>query len=333
MVKSAELIDDILRLFPGNCPWTRPVHTHGIGGRGTFRASSVAASYSRAAHFTQPKVDVAVRFSNGSGLPIQRDSLPDVRGMAVRFFVNGDHSDWTDLISMTLPVFFTPTVPEFRAFAAASIPRPRPKQSRLTKLIASVMLAPPIAPLDPGVTTSGDLGALAYADAHHSSCPAVLGMAAPVTGSYAGATYHAVHAFELTATDGTQRFVRFSWESEGGQRVHSSTSEVYLFDDLRRRVAAGRASFVLRAQVAESGDDLTDPTRAWPMSRRRLTLGRLVVDEIPDDQATGCEDLEFDPGRMVDGIALSADPVLRAREAVYAASAARRKRARTRPRP
>ena len=339
MVDPAELIEDIVGDFPGNRPETRPVHTHGISARGTFRASPVAPKYCRAPHLSGAPRDVLVRFSNGSGLPIQRDSVHDARGMAVRFYLDeaigalesgGDPAarPHTDLVSMTLPTFFTPTIELFRAFTRATVPQPRPSRSRWQRLLSQLQMHPAIPALPAGVDASGDLGAMAFADAHPSACPAVLALAGPITGSYLGASYHAVHAFGLLAADGSRRYVRFFWEPEGGERAHMGSAEVYLFDDLRRRVAAGRAGFVLRAQVAEPGDDLADPTTPWPQTRRRLTLGRLDLTSVPEDQDRDGEDLAFDPGLLPDGIERSDDPILAVRSAVYAASARRRRDAR-----
>jgi catalase len=339
VVEPARLIEDIVGDFPGNRPETRPVHTHGISARGTFRASSVAPKYCRATHLSGAPVDVLVRYSNGSGLPVQRDAVPDARGMAVRFYLDaatgspepGDDPaarPHTDLIAMTLPTFFTPTVDLFEAFTRATVPRPRPQLSVWQRLMAQLQMHPAIPALPAGVTTSGDLGGLAFADEHPSACPAVLAMAGPIIGSFLGASYHAVHAFGLTAADGSRRYVRFFWEPEGGERDHVGSSEVYLFDDLRRRVATGRAGFALRAQVAEPGDDLADPTTPWPQTRRRLTLGRMELTSVPEDQVRDCEDLAFDPGRLTPGIEASDDPILAVRPAVYAASAQRRAAAR-----
>ena len=190
------------------------------------------------------------------------------------------------------------------------MPQPRPSLSLWQRLLSQLQMHPPIPPLPAGIDRSGDLGALAFADAHPSACPAVLALAGPITGSYLGATYHAVHAFGLMAANGSRRFVRFFWEPEGGERAHMGSAEVYLFDDLRRRVADGRAGFVLRAQVAEPGDDLADPTTPWPQTRRRLTLGRLELTSVPEDQDRDCEDLAFDPGWLPAGIELSDDPIL-----------------------
>jgi len=49
---------------------------------------------------------------------------------------------------------------------------------------------------------------------------------------------------------------------------------------------------------------------------------------VPKNQAAACEELSFNPGRLLPGMAASNDPVLRDRAAVYTASYRRRMAAR-----
>jgi catalase len=50
---------------------------------------------------------------------------------------------------------------------------------------------------------------------------------------------------------------------------------------------------------------------------------------VPEDQVAACEELSFNPGRLLPGMAASDDPVLRDRAAVYAESYRRRMAARS----
>jgi catalase len=55
-----------------------------------------------------------------------------------------------------------------------------------------------------------------------------------------------------------------------------------------------------------------------------VTAGELVVDRMTAEDADGCRDLNFDPLVLPPGIEPSADPLLAARSAAYAASFRRR---------
>src|SRR5689334_22242271 len=97
--------------IPGGDTRLRPVHTIGIGASGHFIASDVARDFCKAEFFQGQRIPVTVRFSNGKGLSTPHDGWNDTRGLAVRFHLADDAA--ADLIAMTLPEFFTPTVETF----------------------------------------------------------------------------------------------------------------------------------------------------------------------------------------------------------------------------
>lgn len=325
------IIDTIAGPPGGHTPGTRPIHAPGIGVTGRFQASDVASRYTDAAHFSGDPVPVTVRFSNGVSSMGVPDAEPLVRGMAVKFHLGDvtvdEHgvrhgSPDVDMVAMNLPVFFTRTVEDLMRFAAAIAPTPVPRVPWWRTVADALQLRPPPArPLRPG-----DLGAVAFADAYppaRRSVVALTGLSVPE--SYVTAAYHAVHAFVLTAGERSMA-VRFRWEPVAGVRARAAaeTRSVYLQDELRERLARGPADFVLRMQVAEQGDDTSDPTTPWPETRRRVVMGQLRIDAVVSDQVDGAERLTFDPCRLTPGIGVSDDPTLRARGDVYPRSFERR---------
>ena len=255
-----------------------------------FTATAAAASLSRAAHLRGEPVPALVRFSNGSGRPGAPDWARDRRGMATRFELPGGGA--TDIVAITLPVFFARTPEDFIEFLGA-------RES-------------------------------AFAAAHPEARRAIdLSHEAPPPASYARAASHAVHAFRLIALDGRERFVRYHWQPELGVATlpvaeAASRPATYLRDELRARLAAGAVGFRLVFELAEPGDPVDDATSVWPPGRERVDAGRLVVlAERPDRDRDGGV-LVFDPTRVIDGIACSADPLLLARPGAYRLSASRR---------
>lgn len=320
------LVDAIVKDFPDHQWTTRPVHAIGIGARGSFVANPVARRYSTAEHLSGAEIPVTVRFSNGSGSPVERDGAVDVRGMATKFHLPRGE---TDLIAMTLATFFVRTVEEFFAFTDAGIPRPEPRTSRLGALLDSLRLRLPLP--DPGPTgVGGEQGLLEYADWHGFAQGAVMGAASVVTpASYARVAYHAVHAFRATAPDGTVRFVRLHWEPVAGVLPVSPAEALglpadHLHTELAARLERDDARFELRAQVADAGDPVDDPTASWSDRRLRLTLGELRLTSLVPDQIQDCERLSFNPTRVVPGLECSDDPILAARRAAYEVSCQRR---------
>jgi catalase len=278
---------------------------------------------------------VSVRFSNGTGDVDEPDPKPTVRGMAVKFHlgpVKADsggvlrpdpptaHPPETDLVSMTLPTFFVKDIGVFPDFVTAATPRPPTVRTRWQRFVERVALYTPYP------KESLDQGVYDFTVHHSEALPAAVWMSAKfVPESYTTCSYHAVHAFALTGNDGITRAARFHWEPVDGVRSDRSvTADHYLRDRLQDRITNGQAEFVLRIQLAEEGDDITDPTRPWPSRRPRIVMGQLRLTNIPTDKEGGCELLHFNPCLLVDGIDQCGDPILAARKNVYNRSYDRR---------
>lgn len=326
------LVDAILADYPDHAtdPKRRPIHTSGMGATGRFVPSPEAAGMSVAEHFNGP-VDVTVRFSNGSGSAEEDDAKRDVHGMAVKFHLADGRE--TDLIAMTLSVFFTKTPDQFLAFTEAAIPRPVARQPWWRRVLAFLgaivrLRRPPS--LKSGPSVSSGPGLTEYADRHRFARAGVIGAAgiyAPT--SWARATYHAVHAFGLRAPNGIVRWCKFTWTPVAG--VHPATPDEQrsmgkdaLRVDLRERLATAPIRFELRAMIGEDGDPLDDPTQGWPLWRRRVVMGSLELTDLIEDQWEGCERLSFNPMRLPDGILVPPDEIIAARGAAYEYSCRRR---------
>ena len=86
--------------------------------RGQFTADPATGELCRAAHLQGSAVPVLARLSNGSGDPRSADYAPDVRGLAVGFELPDGAR--TDLVSQTIPRFFSRTPDEFIEFVRAN---------------------------------------------------------------------------------------------------------------------------------------------------------------------------------------------------------------------
>jgi len=326
--QAKRLVDSIIADFPDHERGKRPIHTIGIGVKGTFEPSEVARNYCIAEHF-QPRrdpIDVTVRFSNGSGSPKQHDGWNDVRGMATRFHLDGGRA--TDLIAMTLGGFFVRSVDEFLDFTKSAQQTKVARESPLRKILDMLSLMPPLPDPPPGQTQSGDAGTLDYANKHRFAQLAVFqaGMiGAPV--SYVRAVYHAVHTFFVVDPDGVRRPVRFSWKPVAGVQTTDPIKtpvDDYLQGELRERLKQWPARMMLMMMIGEAGDVLEDPTVPWPARRVRVVMGTLTLTEVAKDQVADCEKLSFNPWRLVPGIEPSGDPTLKARRDAYEDSRIRR---------
>lgn len=345
----SKLVADIVRELdiPGGSTERRPVHTVGIGATGHFKPSPIAHEFCIAEHFTPVAADkgvpVEVRFSNGMGIVAVHDGWSDVRGMAVRFHLKEGRS--TDLIAMTLPVFFAPTPDKFKDFAHAARPQPCRRETPWQKIKHYLNLELPMPDPYPGQHERPNEGAIAFADDHVWAQPAVLNasvIGAPV--SYVRAAYHAVHTFIVTGRDRQKRWVRFAWAPVEGvlnvDRKHppshlpadvpahdpeTAPVDEYLQHDLGERLKNNKtARFSLMMHIGETGDDFNDSTRQWPPHRKRIMMGTLTLEETRSDKQEYFEKMSFNPCHLTDGIEPSDDPVLHIRKDVYAFSSDRR---------
>jgi catalase len=295
-------IVDRLEWVSGLYPGYRRAHAKGACYRAVFLPTGAAAEYTTAAHLQGDPVPATVRFSNFSGNPYIWDRTRSARGLSVAFHLPGGVA--TDLVSVSQPVFVAATPQAFRNFLEAAEP--------------NMFTGSP----DPEVVRK-------YATEHTE---AMRGLRAvkntPIPVSYATLRYWAVHAFIWLDKMRRRTAVRYRWEPEAGVQQLSDEraaekSPTYLSDELAERLATTTVAFQLKVQIAEPGDPTNDCTVLWPHDRAEITVGRLLVTGPVEDQAKWDRRM-FDPTRLVPGIELSDDPVLRFRSQVYAVSHGRR---------
>jgi catalase len=292
MVKPEVAVDRINAVY-GRHPRARALHAKGHFYIGTFTPTAAAGSLCAALHF-QESVPVWVRWSNGGGHPGVGDRAPDVRGMAVSFRLPDGTA--TDLLGQTAPRFPVRTVEDFLDLVEHSKPHQVPGFLRRHRDAIGAILA-------------------------NAKAKAII---APF--SYAEATFYPVHAYQWTAPDGTQRWVRYVLEplaSKDERPTAKISGKNRLGDEMEARLAERPVRFRLSVTVAASGDDPHDPMSVWK-GERVLDAGTIEVTATDPSKETDGGIVVFDPTRVVPGIALSNDPILRYRAAAYSESAARR---------
>jgi catalase len=273
----------------------RALHAKGTLYRGTFTATPEAAKLSRAKHLDGSAIPALIRFSNGSGNPAQRDGLPGVRGMAVKFTLPDGST--TDVSTQTARLFISSTPDGFVDLLKAM----RPSLTTPLRLARYFVTHPRL------------LGALP-----------ILREASRVPASYATTEYHGLHAFRWVSADGNARFVRYHLiPAAGDEHISGSAAKGkdpdFLTDELNTRLASGPVQFSFRVQLAGPKDSTVDPSARW-QSTDTVTVGTLDVTGLDTERERGDDIVVFDPMRVTDGIEPSDDPVLRFRTHAYSAS-------------
>ncbi len=294
---------DVINAASGTKDGFRAAHAKGTVLSGSFTATPEAAALTRAPHMQGDPVDVTVRFSNGAGDPDAPDyAAREGRGMSAKF--NLPDGAKTDIVALSLPSFFVRTPEDFVEFTRTRVPDPETGEPDMQKIGA-------------------------FLEAHQEALPAiqfVLGAKPPV--SYATTAYNSIHSFKWVNADGEERFVRYRWEPEAGAQAlepeeAKERGRGYLQEEIAERVRDG-AAFRLFVVIADDGDAVDDPTIAWPAEREKVEVGRLELTGIDESRERDGDVMVMDPSRVVDGIELSGDQILRFRPHAYAVSVERR---------
>ena len=275
----------------------------GICAMGEFVGSAEGKNISISSAFSGHVIPVIVRFSVGGANPKAADNTKSQRNLALQFNLPGNEV-W-QMGNISAPVFGSAT--------------PEQLFGRLQSLQA-----------DPTTKTADPVKVKAFADAN----PAVLMQgkyfaSKAVPASYVSTNYWGVHGFGFSNASNQKVWGKWIFEPiEGVQTLSDEQAKAkdpnFLFDDLRQRVAAGKASFNFNLEIAQTGDILDNATIPLPEGRKKVTLGVLKVVSVSPDNTGPCLNITFDPNNMPKGVEGAADPMLRARTASYAIALGRR---------
>ena len=276
-------------------------HAKGLSASGTFQSSGAGTAVCEATVFKAGTVPLIGRFSLSGGLPDQPDKPDTVRGLALLFLPSGGQQWRTAMVN--IPVFPDSTPQGFYERLLASKPAP--------------------------ATGKPDPQLMAAFLARHPETAAAMTIIkqSPPSSGFADSTFHGLNAFHFTNDKGATVPVR--WTAVPLQNVQPagaapSAQKDYLFDALIDAVTRGPLSWRLILTIGAPGDPTNDATKPWPDSRPTIDAGTITINAVQTEAAGNARDINFDPTVLPDGIALSDDPLLSARSAVYARSFTRR---------
>lgn len=297
-----EQLVDTLTTIAGPHPGIRKNHAKGVVVLGEFTPSSEASSVSMAQHLQSASTPVTIRFSNTTGIPDIADTNPSSfpKGIAIRFQLADD--SYTDIVSISVNRFPAATPEDFlgllNAVATSGPDAATPKP--ITQFLAS-----------------------------HPAAKTFVETPKPAPVSFATQPFYGVNAFKFTNKDGEVKYGRYQIIPLNGPEYltdeqRAAAGNNYLFEELPKRLQQGKVEFTLALQIAEKGDDLTDPTVVWPETRQTVRLGTITIDSIAPNGEQFAKQNMFNPLALTDGIEASEDPILLARPSAYAISYGRR---------
>ena len=144
--------------------------------------------------------------------------------------------------------------------------------------------------------------------------------------SYAEATYYPIHAYRWLSLSGHGTWVRYRLVPEATPQdrlPQKFTGRDRLGEEIRARLARGPVKYDLVVTVAGPKDDPHNPMSVWKGSRE-FVAGWFEITTPEDDHEAQGDVVVFDPTRLVDGLELSDDPILKYRPSAYSVSIERR---------
>ncbi|VTO83158.1 unnamed protein product [Fusarium graminearum] len=318
----------------GKHPGYRTTHAKGILVEGSFTPTEEAKSLSTAAHFNNTSTKVIARFSVGGGLPHVSDVADGAtpKGVAIRFQTD-DHTH-TDLIAHSFNGFATRNGEDFLTFL---------------KLFG--MDGYTEAMFKKAQAAGGDFSKEKndYDQAHaafasflgnpdHKSALVFVQSEKPNPHNYGTITYYEPNTHVLTNKDGKVTNVRYRLVPVDGEHLYPNKTPEdkqalaklgndYLEDDLRERFPSKPLILTIQAHIAGPDDVLDDATKPYT-SKEYVTVGRLEINKVSDDNAAQQQHIAFHPNPEkggIEGIKSSNDPLIQARKGVYCISSDQRR--------
>jgi catalase len=282
----------------------RPSHPKGTCAAGHFTATPDGTRLSVAPVFNGQRATTIIRFGVGGATARTPDTARSTRSLSVRF--ESPSGDIWEMANINMPIFGAPSADVLVAGLLAR--RPQAGGPPDAAAVAAFVAANPAALLQ------GRLLAATLPPASWATTP-----------------YFGVNTFLFQGADRQVRPARWSFEPVAG--VSRLTTEQlttmpadFLADELRARVAQAPVEFDMVLTFPAAGDDLLNPTVAWPEDRPRTVVGRLVVTSVQAGPGGPCDPISFMTLDQEPGVQLSDDPTLQARASSYAVSLSRRTR-------
>jgi len=273
-------------------PGYRRNHATGVCVTGWFDSTGDAATYSRAQVFQRGRTPVVGRFGIAGGHPGDSGAHTPVRSFALEFR-QADGEQWRTGMN-NMPVFSVATPQDFLAQLRAGQPDPATGKPDPQRLAAFWKAHPESA---------------SFRQWAHDTTP---------SRSFVDQHYYGLDAFFLENGQGNRQAVR--WDVEPLSPAVNGQGEIDLIGDLLQHVAAGPQRWRLWLTLGAPSDPTNDATQVWPSDRPRVDAGTVVLTRAAAQQDGPCRDINFDPTVLPDGIAVSDDPLLAARSAVYSVS-------------
>ncbi|WP_042460185.1 catalase KatA [Neobacillus dielmonensis] len=309
LIQDVHLLEKLAHFNRERVP-ERVVHAKGAGAHGYFEVTNDMSDYTKAKVFNGvgKRTPMFIRFSTVAGELGSADTVRDPRGFAVKFYTEEGNYD---LVGNNTPIFFIRDAIKFPDFIHTQKRDPRTHLKNPTAVWDFWSLSPES--LHQVTYLMGDRG-----------IPATL---RHMNG-------YGSHTFKWVNPEGEAVWVKYHFISEQG--VKNMTADVadklagenpdYHTEDLFNAIEKGDfPAWKLFVQIMPLEDantyrfDPFDVTKVWSHKDYPLVeVGRMVLNQNPENYFAEVEQATFSPGNFVPGIEASPDKMLQGRLFAYA---------------
>lgn len=287
----------------------RAVHVKGFGAFGYFVPYQSMTPYTRLCFLQNPNVStaVAVRFSLAVSTRGTPDSSRNVRGFATKFYAAEGNFD---LLCNHIPVFLVRDAVRFPESIKAFLPSPVNNLIDPQRFWDFVSRAP----------EATNFVTWLYSD--WGTRKSLIHMSAS-----------SVNTYVWVNAKGQRTYVKYHWLPLAGEEMITAEESARLagenpdiagqelYDTIQKGLPV---EYELHVQMMNPSDaeclpyDPLDDTKVWSQTDFPLVpVGRMTLNQNPDNYETQVENIAFAPGNLLDGVEFSNDKMLQGRTTVY----------------
>ncbi|WP_232696840.1 catalase [Brevibacillus daliensis] len=308
MLQDVHLVEKLAHFNRERIP-ERVVHAKGAGAKGYFEVTNDLSTYTKADFLSEvgKKTDLFARFSTVGGEKGSADAERDPRGFAVKFYTKEGNYD---LVGNNTPIFFIRDAIKFPDFIHTQ------KRNPQTNL--------------PDPNAVWDFFSLTPESLHQVT---ILFSDRGTPQDYRHMDGHSSHTYMWYNKDNDYVWVKYHFKTDQGHKTltakqaeeikgkdpnHATRDLFYAIDKGDFPSWSVNVQIMTPEQAKEYQFDPFDVTKVWYHSDFPLIpLGKMVLNENPDNYHSEVEQVAFAPSSIVPGIGFSPDKLLQGRIFAY----------------
>lgn len=135
---------------------------------------------------------------------------------------------------------------------------------------------------------------------------------------YEAMTFNSINSFYLVNAKGEKSAVRWSFAPSKIQKLVTTPGQDFLMGNMQKNLSANGVVWDMLVTFANPGDEVDNAAIPWTGKHKQLVAAKLRVQSLSTEAEGQCDGINFDPLALAKGMVPSNDPILVARQQVYA---------------